>query len=147
MDRPKYIAVDFDDTIFIRDSWRNYEGKVNMQVVNLISELHDRGWKIILWTSRNGVVLDEAVKFCKDNNIHLDYVNENPEAIAYFKNVLGFKHSGWSAKVFADVYLDDSAFNPSILGVNEDNPRSDFIRMLEEFCEKRHSLKVESITK
>lgn len=142
MDRPKYAAVDFDDTIFIRTSWRNYEGKPNQKIINLISALHARGWKIILWTSRNGKALEDAVKFCKDNAIHIDYVNENPEAIAYFKEVLGFKESGWSSKVFADVYIDDSAFNVSTV---ESSSEEAYIEFLESFCENRHRQKVEAV--
>lgn len=143
MNRPKYIAVDFDDTLFIRKSWKNMIGVANEKAIRLIQVLHERGWKIILWTSRNGKALDEAVQFCKDHHVHIDFVNENPEAIEWFKNHLGFKESAWSPKVFADVYLDDSAFNPDILEGLEGYTEKECVEVFEEFCEKRHRQKVE----
>jgi len=139
MDRPKYLAVDFDDTLFIRNSWRDFEGHANEKLVELVKVLQNRNWKIILWTSRNGSALNEAVEWCKAQGIRLDFVNENPEAIQWFKDVLGFVNSAWSNKVFADVYIDDSAFNSDII---EGCYLKGTVTFLEEFCENRHRKKV-----
>jgi hypothetical protein len=58
------------------------------------------------------VALDDAVAWCKSNDIPIDFVNENPEAIVWFRETCGISHAGWSPKIFADLYLDDSALSP-----------------------------------
>lgn len=140
MNRPMYLAVDFDDTLFIRNSWRDMSGNANQLIVDLVKRIQERNWKIILWTSRNGNALDEAVQWCKDQGIRIDFVNENPEAIDWFKNHLGFKNSAWSNKVFADIYLDDSAMN-SFSVCRDLAGNADVISYFEYFCEKRYKEK------
>ena len=53
-------------------------------------------------------MLDEAVEFCKAQEIPLYAVNENPGNPHAAKN--GLKHSD-GRKVFADLYIDDKAVN------------------------------------
>jgi len=144
MNRPMYLCIDFDDTLFIRDSWMDFNGHPNEPIVKLVKTLQNRNWKIILWTSRNADALKEAVQWCKDQGIRLDYINENPEAIKWFREHLGFTNSAWSNKAFADVYIDDSAFNPNLFcHPNEESlTTEETVELLESFSEDRYRKKV-----
>lgn len=144
MNRPMYLCVDYDDTLFIRESWRHFKGRPNKPIVDLVKALQKRNWKIILWTSRNGEALEKAKGWCKSQGIRIDYVNENPEAIQWFKEQLGFVNSAWSNKAFADVYIDDSAFNPDLFcHPNEERlTTEEGVELLETFCEDRFRKKV-----
>lgn len=143
MDRPMYLAVDFDDTLFIRNSWRDMNGHPNKKIVDLVKRLQDRNWKIILWTSRNGEALKEAVQWCEGQGIRVDFINENPDAIAWFKNSLGFQNSAWSNKAFADIYLDDSALNVETIERELDRNAEDYVvAMFEHICQERYKKKV-----
>lgn len=104
-----YIAVDFDGTI-VEHKFPDI-GPINKEIVLLLNSLHDLGTKIILHTCREDGEIDklgnkrnyltEAVEFCKNNNIFIDAVNENP----------------WvkfgDRKIYADIYIDDRALNVS----------------------------------
>lgn len=58
------------------------------------------GDKLILWTCREGALLDEAVLWCLNRGLKFDAVNDNlPEDIE--------KYGNNCRKVNADVYLDD----------------------------------------
>jgi len=113
MDRPMYLAVDFDHTLCLRtEHGMGKKGKPNKNIIELVNKLHTTGkWKIILWTVRGAEALDEAVEWCEKHNVHLDYVNENPEAAKWFEKFDIPAHA-WSVKIFADFYLDDSALSP-----------------------------------
>ena len=78
---PKYefVAVDFDGTL-CADAFPEV-GAPNRAVIAYVKKLAADGSKIILYTSReNGTrkLLDEAVAFCKAQEIPLYAVNENP---------------------------------------------------------------------
>lgn len=102
-----FIAVDFDGTI-VSDKFPSI-GDPNIPLINKLRLMHDSGIKIILHTCReNGeldreghvrMYIDEAVNWCKVNNVPIDAVNENP----------------WvpfgQRKIYADIYLDDRGFN------------------------------------
>jgi hypothetical protein len=55
--------------------------------------------RLILFTMRSGSKLDDAVKWFRDRKIELWAVNENPEQREWTS----------SPKVYADLYIDDSA--------------------------------------
>lgn len=58
------------------------------------------GVKSILWTSRTGSALQEAIEWCEDHDLHFDAINKNlPEVI----ELTGTD----TRKVYADVYFDD----------------------------------------
>ena len=48
----KTIVVDIDDTISFTINREFDKSKPNVDVINKINELHDRGWKIIIFTAR-----------------------------------------------------------------------------------------------
>ena len=94
----KIIAVDFDGCLCV-DKWPKI-GNTNWPVVRRLVERKKAGDKIILWTCREGALLDEAVKWCKEHDIYLDAVNDNiAENIALYGNNC--------RKVYADEYWDD----------------------------------------
>jgi hypothetical protein len=92
------IAVDFDGTI-VQEQWPNI-GPLIHECVEVLQKYSKRGGKIILWTCREDRALRDAVKFCIDNQIPIDYVNMNPpERTERF----GID----SRKIGADLYIDD----------------------------------------
>lgn len=96
----KVIAVDFDGTIAKTQYPKIIEPiKETIEFLKIAKNL---GAKIVLWTCREGKVLDEAVQWCKSHSVPIDYVNENvPERIKYFNND--------SRKIGADLYIDDKS--------------------------------------
>lgn len=89
------IGIDFDGTLV---SWNFPLVGKDIGAAKVCRDLVKKGIKIILYTMRNKEFLDDAVKWCKDNDIKLYGVNENPSQT-------------WSdsRKVHADIYIDDQA--------------------------------------
>lgn len=96
-------AVDFDGTL-CENEWPEI-GAPNYILIRSLIEMRKKGHKVILWTCRTGKALDEAVKWCEDQGLEFDAINENvPEIIAAFE--------GESRKIFANVYIDDLSVRP-----------------------------------
>lgn len=99
-----YLAIDFDDTIF---DWKN-KGYECDYVVDLVKRCQDKlNAKVLLYTCRQGGMLDEAVKYCESVKINLYGVNDNPD---YPKN---------GSKMYYNVLLDDKACLPETCAVLE----------------------------
>ena len=97
------IAVDFDGTL-CENKWPDI-GEPNYKVIEYVKYEKSQGAKIILWTCRTGSKLINAIKFCKENGIELDAVNENlPEMIELFGED--------TRKIFADEYIEDKSVIP-----------------------------------
>ena len=95
---PYIIAVDFDGTL-VADEFP-YIGKAIESVWEKVKTAQSKGAKIILWTSRNGQCLKEAVEYCVQRGLHFDAINENlDECKVLFDND--------TRKVYADEYWDD----------------------------------------
>ena len=94
------IAVDFDGTI-VEHKYPAI-GKELPFAIETLKTLAEEGHKLILWTSRDGELLNEALKFCKDRGLEFYAVNSNYPPGALFTN-----KAGKSCKVVADVYIDD----------------------------------------
>ena len=78
--RAKIIAVDFDGTL-VENKWPDI-GATNTKVLNYCKNEQAKGARIILWTNRVEEPLANAVKWCKENGLHLDAVNDNlPESV------------------------------------------------------------------
>lgn len=93
-------AVDFDGTI-AETRFPKIIGP-NRKIVMLIKALQAAGHKMILWTSREGEHLKEAVEFCKMQGITFDAVNAPlPEQLERWNND--------TRKIYADYYIDDKA--------------------------------------
>jgi len=105
----KIIAVDFDGTLCTH----NFPeiGIIlpeHRRVINFIQRAKNNGSIIILWTCRENTeerkYLDEAVNFCKEHDIPVDYANHYPNP----------EFGGFSSrKPYADLYIDDKAVNAS----------------------------------
>ena len=96
----RVIAVDFDGCL-CGNRWPKI-GEANKIAIRTLIRLRDNGARLILWTCRTGVLLDEAVSWCKEYGLTFDAVNDNiPERIA--------QYGGDTRKVFADEYWDDRA--------------------------------------
>ncbi|MBR2367258.1 MAG: hypothetical protein IKA81_01445 [Alistipes sp.] len=105
-DNSLIIAVDFDGTCVEHDY-----PEVGMDVegaVDVLRELRAKGHRLILFTMRSGSKLDAATRWFKERKIELWGVNRNPE------------QKDWtdSVKVFADIYIDDSALGCPIMFVD-----------------------------
>jgi hydroxymethylpyrimidine pyrophosphatase-like HAD family hydrolase len=99
-DYPKIIAVDFDGCLVINE-WPNI-GLPIPKNIDKLKEEQANGAKIILWSSRVGQSLTDAIRFCNELNIYFDAVNENlPEIIELY--------GGDPRKIFASEYWDDRA--------------------------------------
>lgn len=100
--RPKIWAVDFDGTLHF-GRYPNI-GPANEELINVLKVARSIGVLLILWTSREGVVLDEAVDWCRDHGLEFDAVNDN---IPMCAELFGYN----SRKVGADLYIDDRAMS------------------------------------
>ena len=94
------IAVDFDGTI-VEHKYPDLGKEIPFAIDTLRALVAD-GHKLILWTSRDGELLEEALKFCRDRGLEFYAVNSNYPPGALFTN-----KAGKSCKVVADVYIDD----------------------------------------
>ncbi len=91
------IAVDFDGTIVEHDYPR--VGREMLFAFDTLRVLQEKGHKLILWTFREGHLLDEAVEYCHENGIEFYAVNRSyPE-----ENSI----EGVSRKINADIFIDD----------------------------------------
>lgn len=95
---PKILAVDFDGTL-VQDQYPMI-GKIRKPMWDAVIKVQKEGWKIILWSCRNGSALKDAVEFCSDNGLHFDAINENIDEVKIM-------YGGDTRKVFADMYIDD----------------------------------------
>ena len=91
------IAVDFDGTI-VEHKYPDI-GKEKPFAIQSLKQLQQEGNRLILWTSREDKQLEEAVAFCHERGLDFYAVNSNQPDDALFKRN--------SAKVIADVYIDD----------------------------------------
>lgn len=99
MGYPKIYAVDFDGTLNLGAQYPEI-GKPNRELFEYLIRRQESGDRIILWTCREGDLLEPAVKFCRENGLTFDAVNDNiRENISYWGNN--------TRKVFADYYIDD----------------------------------------
>mgnify|MGYP002521705241 CR=1 FL=1 len=103
---PPIMAVDFDGTL-VTDKFPNI-GEERRQFCSVIRKLQKLGIKSILWTSRTGSALREAIEWCEEHDLHFDAINENlPEVIELVGGID-------TRKVYADVYFDDRNRNVDV---------------------------------
>lgn len=105
----KVIAVDFDGCL-CEDNFPEIGPvkEIHREVHETLKQLKKEGCIIILWTCRedreNRKYQTEAVEWCKEQGIPIDYVNENPLS----------QWDDWGRKMYADVYIDDKCINPHL---------------------------------
>ena len=102
------IAIDFDGTI-VDDAYPDI-GKPRIFAFETLKKLQEDGHRLILWTYRSGLKLEDAVRFCKENGIEFYAVNKSfpEEQFDYTK----------SRKIHADIFIDDRNLG-GILGWGE----------------------------
>ena len=94
------IAVDFDGTI-VEHRYPKI-GKEKPFAIETLRRLASEGHKLILWTSREGDLLQEAVDFCKGRDLMFYSVNSTVPDNLMFRD-----SQGKCPKLLADVYIDD----------------------------------------
>ena len=94
---PLVIAVDFDGTV-VEDAYPKI-GKPKLFAFETLKRLQKDGHRLILWTYRSDIRLEEAVEFCKKNGLEFYAVNKSfpEERFDYTK----------SRKIHADIFIDD----------------------------------------
>lgn len=96
------IAVDFDG-VLCENKFPEI-GPPQYDVISAVREMMDRGHEVVLWTSRNGQELEDAVKWCHDRGLHFCAVNEPaPSNAEAYEGVYQVP----TRKIYADVYIDD----------------------------------------
>ena len=97
---PRCIAVDFDGTL-CTNKWPEI-GYPNWPVIRAVQAERSAGSEIILWTAREGVLLDNALMWCKTQGLTFDAVNDST---ASWKKAFGTS----PRKVGSTEYWDDKA--------------------------------------
>ena len=93
------IAVDFDGTIV--EHRYPAIGRELPFAIETLKKLAKEGHRLILWTVREGRLLEEAVLFCRERGLEFYAVNRDyPEEE---KN----KNNHFSRKLKADLWIDD----------------------------------------
>jgi hypothetical protein len=92
------IAVDFDGTVV--DHCYPYVGKDVPLAVETLLKLQEAGCRIILWTMRSGVFLQDAIDWFVDKGISLYGIQKNPTQQEWTD----------SPKAYAHIYIDDAAY-------------------------------------
>lgn len=92
------IAVDFDGTI-VEHKYPAI-GKEIPFAIDILQKLAQDGHKLILWTSREGDLLKEAVEYCERRGLAFYAVNSEKPAMGWEPGTVG-------RKIVADMYIDD----------------------------------------
>ncbi len=92
------IAVDFDGTIVTHEYPQI--GREIPFAIDTLKRLQDEGHhQLILWTVREGALLEDAVAFCRSRGLEFYAVNSNyPESEAI---------QSQSRKISAELFIDD----------------------------------------
>lgn len=96
------IAVDFDGTI-VEHRYPEI-GEERQNAISTLRRLQSDGHQLILWSVREGALLDEAVEWCRERGLTFYAVNTViPEGMPEEEQ----RHVLISRKVNADVFIDD----------------------------------------
>ncbi|MCM1230242.1 MAG: hypothetical protein NC489_08915 [Ruminococcus flavefaciens] len=96
------VAFDFDGTVAADGAYPKC-GPAIWPVINALVEKRAQGFKLILYTCREGEALENAVEFCIEHGIEPDAVNDNLFTEEQRKRF------GNPRKVYATEYWDDRA--------------------------------------
>lgn len=92
------IAVDFDGTI-VEHRYPEIGREVPF-AIDTLKMLAKEGHRLILWSVREGKLLDEAVAWCRERGLEFYAVNKDfPEET--------LQHDNFSRKLKADLFIDD----------------------------------------
>lgn len=94
------IAVDFDGTI-VEHKYPEIGKEIPFAIATL-KKLQNENHKLILWSCREGKLLEDAVEFCKERGVIFYAVNSN------YDDEPMSKEAGTSCrKIDADMFIDD----------------------------------------
>ena len=96
------IAIDFDG-ILCKNEFPKI-GDPNYDVITLVKQLTNCGHEVILWTSRNGQELKDAVEWGEQKGLYFCAINDN--APSNKKKYAGIYETE-TRKIYADIYVDD----------------------------------------
>ena len=99
MYKNKILFIDFDNTLTYKSKYP-FTGELNKDIVSYIKKLSKYN-KIVLWTCRTGVELDEAKKICDSAGLIFDGYNE-------FNGVKFIKPR-------CDIFIDDKSVRVNLL--------------------------------
>ena len=92
------IAVDFDGTI-VEHRYPEIGPEIPFAIQTL-RMLQKEGHRLVLWSVREGKLLEDAVDFCRERGLEFYSVNSN-----YTEEQTD--HQNFSRKLKADVFIDD----------------------------------------
>jgi hypothetical protein len=93
------IAIDFDGTI-VEHKYPSIGTELPFAMDTLI-KLKEEGHRLILWTVREGKLLDEAVEFCRERGLEFYAINRD-----YPEEEKG-RNNHYSRKLKVDLWIDD----------------------------------------
>lgn len=112
-------AIDFDGVL----CEKKYP-KIGAEItgnIDFVKQLAADGNTLILWTCREGQVLDDAINWCDERDLKFDAVNENLERTVS-------KYGTNSRKVFADYYVDDKNYS---IQIDDSNTRKKLLKKID----------------
>ena len=107
------IAVDFDGTLALGNTFPVMAGKPNKLLINWLKYRKNHGDNILLWSCRENYgginykdhhYLDDAIEYCKQFGLFFDNVNANLHEKTNEYDTL------YGRKITADLYIDDKSF-------------------------------------
>ena len=97
----KVAAIDFDGTLFTEDRFPEV-GDPIYKNIEYVKSLRENGVELILYTNREGALLEDAISACEKVGLEFDAYNEN---LKWRINLYGNN----CRKIGADIYFDDKA--------------------------------------
>ncbi len=91
------ISVDFDGTV-VEHRYPKI-GEEIPHATEVLKKLQADGHKLVMWTVREGRLLDEAVEWCRERGVEFAAINETLKANG--------EHHNNTRKIDADIYIDD----------------------------------------
>ena len=93
------IAVDFDGTI-VENKYPEIGEEIPF-AMDTLKILRQNGHRLILWTCREGQLLDDAVNWCRERNFEFYAINRDyPEETTD-------NNPAFTRKIKADIFIDD----------------------------------------
>lgn len=97
----KVAAIDFDVTLFTEDRFPEV-GDPIYKNIEYVKSLRENGVELILYTNREGALLEDAISACEKVGLEFDAYNEN---LKWRINLYGND----CRKIGDDIYFDDKA--------------------------------------
>lgn len=103
----RVAAIDFDGTLFTENNYPEI-GEPIQKNIDYVKYLKENGVELILYTNREGKILEDAVEACRSVGLEFDAVNEN---LKWRTELYGCD----CRKIGADIYIDDRAMHPDMI--------------------------------